>query len=137
MSDNKRLERELPALLFTPDVWIERMNEDGHKKGKRKLVEALQWDAGRKALGLGLNVVLENGFWSRQQRWTYRGQAAAVGAQTKLHFLDVSPEELKRRLHHRNSNLPADACYVNPDLIDLWLKEFEPPSPEELAWAQD
>lgn len=109
------------------------MNEDGHKKGKRKLVEELQWDVARKALKMGLNVVLENGFWSKQERQRYRDQAAAVGAKTKLHFLNVPPEELKRRLHERNKNLPDNTCFVNPDLIDLWLKEFEPPTADEFG----
>lgn len=128
-----KLERDQPALLFTPDEWIERMNVDGHKKGKRKLVEELQWDVARKTLRLGLNVILENGFWSKKERLQYKEEAAAVGAQTKLHFLDVSPEELKRRLHERNKNLSANAFYVNPDLIDVWLKEFEPPTADELV----
>lgn len=127
-----KLEQDLSALLFTPDEWIERMNEDGHKKGKRKLVEELQWDVARKALRLGLDVILENGFWSKQEREQFKLEAAAVGASTKLYFLDVPPEELKRRLHARNNNLPANAFYVNPDLIDTWLKEFEPPTAEEL-----
>lgn len=127
-----KLERDLPALRFSPDEWIEHMNEDGHKKGKRKLVEELQWDVARKVLRLGVTVILENGFWSKKERKQYAEEAAAVGAQTKLHFLNVSPEELKRRLHERNKNLPANAFYVNPDLIDLWLKEFEPPTADEL-----
>jgi len=127
-----QLEKNLPAMLFTPDEWIERMNEDGHKKGKRKLVEELQWDVARKALKLGLDVVLENGFWSKKERQKYRKEADEVSAKTKLYFLNVLPEELKRRLHERNSNLPANAFYVNPDLIDLWLKEFEPPTSDEL-----
>lgn len=128
-----KLERDLPALLFTPDEWIERMNEDGHKKGKRKLVEELQWDVARKALKLGLDVVLENGFWSRQERQQYRDEAKAIGAQTKIYFMDVAPEELKRRLHVRNQNLPLNMFFVNPDLIDIWVKEFEAPTPEELS----
>lgn len=127
-----KLEKELPALLFSPDEWIERMNEDGHKKGKRKLVEELQWDVARKALKLGIDVVLENGFWSKQERTLYRNQASEIGAKAKLYFLDVPPDELKNRLRLRNENLPSSAFYVNPDLIDVWLKEFEPPTKEEL-----
>lgn len=49
-----KLEGELPALLFTPDEWIHRMNEDGHNKGKRKLVEELQWRVALKVLSLGV-----------------------------------------------------------------------------------
>lgn len=128
-----KLEKELPALLLSPDEWLKRMNTDGHKKGKRKLVEELQWEVALKALKLGQSVVLENGFWSKQERVWYGEQAAAVGARTKLYFLEVAPDELKNRLRKRNENLPANACYVNPDLIDVWLEEFEPPTEEELG----
>jgi len=127
-----KLEAELPALRLIPDAWIARMNEHGHKKGKRKLVESLQWDVAQKTLHLGLDVVLENGFWSKQERQQYRRQAAAVGAQTKLYFLNVSIEELKRRLQARNKNLSGDTFYIDPQKIDSWLVEFEPPTSDEL-----
>ena len=128
-----KLETNLPALRLIPDDWIERMNLDGHKPGKRKLVEELQLDVALKALRLGLNVVLENGFWSKHEREQCRKKAASVGAEIKLHFLDVSPAELKERIEKRNKNLQNGEMYVDPDKIDLWLQKFEAPTLDELA----
>ena len=128
----EKLERELPALRLTPDIWIKKFNQDGHNAGKRKLIESIQWDVALRTLKLGVNVVLENGFWSKQERQQYRQQARAQGAQTKLHYLDVSVEELKRRLVKRNANLPPDAFHIAPEKIDRFILEFEPPTAEEL-----
>lgn len=127
-----KLEQELPALRLAPDAWIKKFNDDGHNKGKRKLVESIQWDVARQVLKLGVDVVLENGFWSKQEREQYRQQAAELGAETQLHFLDVPLEELKRRLVIRNANLPEGAFYIAPELIDRFALEFEAPTTEEM-----
>lgn len=128
----EKLEKELPALRLTPDVWIKRFNEAGHNAGKRKLIESIQCDVALQALRLGVNVVLENGFWSRQDRTECRELARAVGAQTKLHYLNVTPDELKRRIAIRNANLPPDAFHIDPEKIDRFVREFEAPTAEEL-----
>jgi predicted kinase len=128
----EKLEKELPALRLTPDIWIKKFNEDGHNAGKRKLIESIQCDIAIQVLKLGINVVLENGFWSKQERQQYRERARAHGAQTKLHYLDVTPDELKRRIASRNANLPPDAFHIDPEKIDRFVREFEAPTIDEL-----
>lgn len=129
----KRLERALPALRLTPDEWMARIVGDGYDEPKRAAVEAVQWEIAQRALTLGLDVVLENGFWTRSERDAFRARAAELGAQTKLHFLDAPIDELKRRLVLRNASLPPDTFPVAPHLIDEWARLFEPPTPDELA----
>ncbi len=128
----KRLEHELPALRLTPDEWMARIAGDGHDEDKRSAVEAVQWDLALRALRLGINVILENGFWSRQERTAYRAKAAEIGAATKLHFLDVSRDELWRRLELRNAALPPHTFSVTQAQLDAWIELFEPPTHEEL-----
>jgi hypothetical protein len=91
------MERELPALRLTPDEWMARIVGDGYDDAKRAAVEAVQWEIAARALSLGVDVILENGFWSRSERDDFRSRAAAVGAETKLYFLDVPRDELLRR----------------------------------------
>jgi predicted kinase len=129
----RQLERELPALRLTPDEWMARIVGDGYDEPKRAAVEAVQWEIAQRALTLGLNVVLENGFWARSERDAFRARAAELGAQAKLHFLDAPIDELKRRLALRNASLPPDTFPVAPHLIDEWVRLFEPPTPDELA----
>jgi predicted kinase len=128
-----RLEHEERALRLTPDVWMARLVGDGFDDAKRAEVEALQWAIAARALALGLNVVLENGFWSRKERDMFRAEAAALGARTKVHFLDVPKAELVRRLAARNAALPPDTFHVDPALLDEWTGLFEPPEPDELG----
>ena len=61
-----------------------------------------------------------------------RARARALGAATKLHFLEVPRDELQRRLRLRNSALPPDTFRVEAAQLDLWMGWFEPPTPDEL-----
>ncbi|MGP0076420.1 MAG: AAA family ATPase [Bryobacteraceae bacterium] len=129
----KQLERELPALRLTPDEWMARMVGDGYDEAKRAAVESVQWDIAARVLSLGVDVILENGFWSRSERNDFRARATALGARTQVHFLDVPRDELLRRLALRNAALPADAFHVTGEQLDLWSSQFEPPAPDELS----
>jgi len=128
----RRLEAELPALRLAADEWMARIVGDGYDQAKRTAVEAVQWEIAARVIILGVDVILENGFWSRRERDDFRSRAAALGAKTKLHFLDVGRDELSRRLAVRNAALPADTFRVTKDQIDMWSKHFERPSANEL-----
>ena len=128
----RQLEITLPALRLAPDEWMSRIVGDGFADEKRAAVEAVQWDIAARALSLGVNVVLENGFWTRQDRDHFRSRAAALGTRTKIHFLDVPHAELSRRLAERNRTLPPDTFRVNQAQLDSYWKMFEPPTPDEL-----
>ena len=80
----------------------------------------------------GNDVILENGFWSREERDSYRAVAQSLGCETRLHYLDVPVEELQRRIIARNRDAPADAA-VDPNDLLAWSKMFEPPTTDELA----
>jgi len=129
----KRLEIERPALRLTPDEWLARMAVDGYDEDKRKAVELLQWDIAQRALGLGDDVILEWGFWTRRERDEIRAQAARLGASTKLYYLNVPLEDLKRRLVARNAALPSETFPVEAAQLEMWAKQFERPTQDELA----
>ena len=128
----KKLEHEQLALRLTPDEWMARFFDDGYDEIKRAAVEAVQWEIAARALSLGINVILEWGFWSRSERSAIRSQAAALGAHTKLYFLNVPRDELLRRLALRNTALPPNTFRIDEAQLDMWLNQFEPPTPDEL-----
>ena len=109
----KRLEHELPALRLAPDEWMTRIVGDGSDEEKRAVVEAVQWDIAARVLSLGIDVILEFGFWSRSERDDFRSLASALASDTKLHFLDVPRDDLLKRLAQRNAELPADTFHVD------------------------
>jgi predicted kinase len=86
----------------------------------------------QRALSLGLNVILDFGFWTRRERHGFRSQAAALGARSEVRFLDVPRSVLWERLAARNADLPLYAFQVTEAQLDLWWSLFEPPTSEEL-----
>lgn len=132
----KQLELSRSALRFCPDEWIEALLADVTDTVEmdrlRTPVESMLWEIAKRVLVLGINVILENGFWSREERDRYRSQAKALGAHVELIYLNVERDELWERLSKRNANLPAGSFIVGEDQLDLWLSWFQPPTADEL-----
>jgi predicted kinase len=132
----KRIERECDALRLTPDEWIVRLFGQGLTPPAldwcRDPVEAVQWEVAERALRLGINVILDFGFWSRVEREEFRARAAALGARSELHFLDVPRAALSARLAARNAESPPDTFHVTEAQLDAWWEVFEPPTEDEL-----
>ncbi|MFL6332618.1 MAG: AAA family ATPase [Pyrinomonadaceae bacterium] len=133
----KRIERERDALRLTPDEWITRLF--GQRLTLPALdwcrdpVESVQWEVAARALRLGVNVVLDFGFWSRAERAEFRARAAALGAGSEVHFLDVPRAELSARLAGRaGAEPPPETFPVTETQLDAWWQVFEPPTADEL-----
>ena len=73
----RRLERDLPAVRLAPDEWMARIVGDGYDEAKRAAVEAVQWEIAARALRLGVDVILENGFWSSSECDDFRARPSA------------------------------------------------------------
>ena len=132
----KQLEASRSALRLCPDEWIGSILKDAtdivELDRLRTPVESVQWEVAKRALVLGINVILENGFWSRAERARYRSEAEALGASVELVYLRVERDELWARLAKRNEDLPPGTFVVREAQLDLWWSWFEPPTPEEL-----
>ena len=122
----KQLERERPALRLTPDEWIVALGIDTFDEPQRVTVEAIQWNLAERALALGVDVVIDFGVWSRQERDDFRSRAEALGARVELRFLDAARDELWMRLVRRGGKLPSESVF------DYWCNElFERPTSDE------
>jgi predicted kinase len=132
----KQIEHERSALRLTPDEWITRLfGVDLTLEAldaARDPVEAVLWDLAARVLVLGVDVVLDFGFWSRTERDDFRSRAAQLGARSELHFLDVPEEELLTRLAARNAQLPSGTFWIDEARLTLWSRAFEPPTVDEL-----
>ena len=128
----KKLEHERHALRLSPDDWMWSLSIDLYDEAKRAAVEALQWEVAARALTLGVDVVIEFGFWSRRERDDYRSRGEALGARVELRFLDVPRDELWARLNKRNTDLPPAMARIDEASLALWCSQFEPPTPDEL-----
>jgi predicted kinase len=128
----KRLEQERRALRLTPDDWMMALGIDLYDESKRAAIEALQWTFAERTLTLGVDTILDFGFWSRLERDDFRRQANALGARVEVRFLDLPGDELWARLSRRNNNLAPGEVQVDKADLDRWARQFEPPTPEEL-----
>lgn len=133
------LETQHQAILLSPDEWqIRLFSQDlDHPRHnwRHDSIEDMLWNVAAKVLGHGIDVILDFGFWKRIEREDYRCRAKAVGAGTKIHYLDVPPSVLLRRLDIRNDLLPDGSFYIPPDMLKEWTPLLEPPNEEELSWS--
>lgn len=131
----RKLETEHSALRLCPDEWIAQLLANPADKAEldrlRDPVEKLLWNLAKRALVLGMNVVLEYGFWSKAERGFFRAEAEALGAQVELHYLRVGLDELWERLSARNADLPPGTFPVKKEELELWASWFEEPTEDE------
>ena len=131
----KQLEKSRSALRLSPDEWIvpilEDVNNIPERDRLRDPIETIQWELTKQLLLLGTDVILEWGFWSKEERLRYRQEAEALGATVELHYLDVDLDELWQRLSKRNDNLPPGTFAITRTDLDLWASWFEPPTADE------
>ena len=132
----KQIEIETGALRLTPDEWHRCLygqdsthpeHDERHAK-----IETLQWEVAVSALQRGLDVILDFGLWSKAERQDFKQRAAALGAETKIHFLDVQFEELLARLATRNKFESDDVTFIPLSMMSIYSSKFEVPDEEEL-----
>jgi predicted kinase len=133
----RRLAREVDALLLTVDVWhLALFGDDvGHEKHDERhaSLERIMWDVARRVLEMGGDVILDFGCWARVERDEYRRRAKELGADFKLHYMDVPHAELYRRLEMRNRT-PTEGVFVIPETeMDKYVTVFQPPTEDELG----
>lgn len=132
----QKLEHELSALRLTTDEWHIRLfgqdAEDPAHDARHTLIELMLWQVASRALELGTNVILDFGFWAREEREDYRSRAQSLGASSEVHFLDVLPDELLRRLRVRNSQSSPASFYIPEEMLKRWIEFFQRPTPDEL-----
>lgn len=132
----RKLERERSALRLTPDEWhVPLFGQDAEEPehdARHMLIETMLWNIASRALELGTNVILDYGFWAREEREDYRSRAKQLGASSEIHFLDVPADELMRRLPVRNAQPSQTSFYISEAMMKPWIAFFQRPTPDEL-----
>jgi predicted kinase len=132
----QKLEHEQSALRLTTDEWhvllFGQDAEDPEHDARHGLIEAMLWHIARRALELGTNVILDFGFWAREEREDYRSRAKQLGASSEVHFLDVSADEVMRRLAVRKSQALQTSFYIPEAMMKPWMAFFQRPTLDEL-----
>lgn len=131
-----RLATERTALCLSPDEWhVGLFGQDyGHSKHfeRHDMIETKLVELAFRCLGLGTSVILDFGFWSREEREDIRARASDAGVASELHYVTCAEPELLARLAARNER-PNSRTFVLPAQAVIELaKMFEVPTADEL-----
>jgi predicted kinase len=130
----KRLELELPAVRFSHDEWMSRLFGDDPPADQFATLHGRVWDLmaeiWTRCLGLGTDVVLDLGFWSRVERDRVRDQVAAAGADCRLYELTCSETEAWARVEARNRDL-GGSLLITRNTFEVLRGRFEPLADDE------
>lgn len=125
----KRLELQHSAVRFMPDEWMARLfgedpPADTFQDRAAAILEIMQpiW---LRCLSLGLDVVLDFGFWSRAERDRVRAAVEDIGGTPVLWAVRCSDDDARKRIALRNE--AADrSLYIAPATFDLLKARVEP-----------
>jgi predicted kinase len=128
----RQLERELPAIRFSQDEWMARLHGNARDYPRAdkfpifaQRIYELIGGLWTRCLELGVDVILDLNFWSREERDETRATASALGAGTTLYRLACTDEEAWRRIEQRNRNLVGD-LFINREAFEAFKARFEP-----------
>ena len=126
------LAAEHRALRLSPDEWMVPLFAASDPDGKRDVLEGRLVSVALQALRLGTSIVLDFGFWGRDERSSLRALAAAAGASAEVVYLPVDPETQQDRLGRRWDEAPQHTFPVTAAELEAWRAVFEVPDAAEL-----
>ncbi len=138
----KSLENKRNAIRMCPDDWIEAVLADPmdevEKTRLRDVIENFQWSLAKGYLAKGLTVILENGFWTEEERTQYAMEALELCARIELWAMALTDlDEIWRRIENRNQILTSPTWVMHrEDHEPNWIG-FEKPNSEELVFYDD
>lgn len=131
----QKLEREYAAVTFCPDEWIARLFGQEHSSQcvfiYAPKVSALISRTYEQLLKLKIDIILDDGFWSKAEREHMRKRASELGAKSKLYFLDCPKEILLQRLQKRNAECNPESVVVSEAKFKIAWERFQSPSADE------
>src|SRR3954453_17135591 len=116
----RRIEVENAALRLTKDEWGKALYGIATPPAAQGVIEGRLIDIGLRALELGINVVIDFGLWSRDERSALRQAAADRGARVKIYHLDVPLAEQRRRRDLRQAEAPGTTWPMSDDELADW-----------------
>jgi len=131
----RRLEARTGAVRITKDEWLIRLigNDptiDGYADWDDKVVE-LSRDLAFGLAAKGIDVIIDEGFWAKDERAAMRRRAAEAGAEAVLYYLDTPIVTIRERVARRSADPPKDSHRISGELLDYYLQFWQSPSGDE------
>lgn len=132
----KQIEEDRQALRLTPDEWMIPLFDDNDANGKRSVLEGRFIWLALRALRLDIDVVLDFGVWSKDERTALRALAASAGASCELVYLRTDEANQRRWRDLRSFEEPETTFHISDEDLDEYRKRFEPPDDAEFSGAE-
>ena len=131
----KKLEEKTGAVRITKDEWSICLigNDptiDGYEEWDTKIIE-LSRDVAFQLAEKGIDVIIDEGFWAKEERDELRRKIDAIGAKAVMYYVDTPIETIRDRVVERNNNLTKDSFKISRELLDNYLMYWRPPSEDE------
>ena len=130
------IEAERDALRLTKDEWMKALYGAENPSAASDVIEGRLIGLGLRALELGVNVVLDFGLWSRDERSALRQAASDIGASVVISYFELSPDEQRNRLAQRLAEAPHETWPISDSELALFAMTFDIPSAGELDGSE-
>lgn len=135
------LQRRRDAVHFSLDRWLITLfgrysvEIDGYSEHVRRVYACRDviWSCAAELLVRGADVILDDGFFRRDDRRRFTAAARELGAPSTIHFIDTPPDVLRARLAARNQNPGEYHFEITLDALNAFLAFYEAPSDDEGA----
>jgi predicted kinase len=128
----RQFEAEHAALRLTKDEWMKALYGDENPEAASDVIEGRLITTALRALTLGINVALDFGLWSRDERSALRHAGRCAGASVVLWYAPISVEEQRRRHEIRLAAHPHGTWPMSDQELTTWAEWFDEPTPGEL-----
>ena len=126
----RQLEVEASALRLTPDEWMHSLF-GRNDPAVRDVLEGRLIGLAMRALQLHTNVILDFGFWSKDERSSLRWIARQIGAKSQVIYLPVDPETQRKRVWARFREAPDETWPMSEEELMKWRAFFNENEPDE------
>jgi predicted kinase len=131
----RKLEARTGAVRITKDEWLIRLvgNDPtiaGYAEYDRRIVE-LSRDVAFQVAGKGIDVIIDEGFWAKDEWALMRRRIEEIGAEAVLYYLDTPIEVIRERVARRSAAPPKDSFRISHALLDFYLPYWQPPGVDE------
>jgi predicted kinase len=128
----RQFEAEYAALRLTKDEWMKALYGAENPSSASDVIEGRLISIGLRAVTLGINVALDFGLWTRDERSALRYAGEQAGASVVIWYATVTAEEQRKRHAVRLSTEPHATWPISDEELNAWADAFDVPTPGEL-----
>jgi predicted kinase len=132
----RRIEVERGALRLTKDEWMKALYGTDNPASASDVIEGRLIQLGMRALELDLNVIIDFGLWSRDERSALRQAAADIGAAVVICYFELPLAEQRKRLDQRLAEAPHETWPISEEELAAFASKFDIPTAAELDGSE-